>query len=437
MAPEQILNQAVDARTDLYAFGIMLYQMVTGRLPFESSANGGEFEIMEKQVRHDPIPPQQVHASIPTALSELIMRLLAKNKESRPEDCASVQRRLLEILQQFERARSHATQIIHPPVIQPKQTSGEIAKGLLRAWTRELRRALIIDGGRLLRLWLRDKPTACYRNAMASQSVQGLPERLSAQVHRLQASARGHGYWLGSGLAVALLFVGWLLFSIMDTVEGPAPRPTAVIVADAVKAPVSPAVSEVAGTAPPASAKPAPSQAAAVLPPLPKPAPAKPKPPPRPAPKPQASRPSPTPVTYRVSYKVVNSQFDAIDPHKPNEFRGGSRLYFASLKDNRTDKYRAYQRGWVRLYFRQPVHLSSIHIHKIRITQGDFRGGWIQLAVQDNRGHWTVLLRRHNMDIDKTLVIHGHAAAMARVKSVRLRFRSPEPLMVGPVDLLP
>ena len=149
------------------------------------------------------------------------------------------------------------------------------------------------------------------------------------------------------------------------------------------------------------------------------------------------SRPSPTSITYRVGYKVVNSQFDHIDPHKPNEFRGGSRLYFASLKDNRTDKYRAYQKGWVRLYFEHPVRLSAIQIHRIGVTQRDFRGGRIQLAVQDSRGHWTVLFRRNNEDITTPLTIHGRASAMARVKSVRLRFRSPEPLTVGPIDLLP
>jgi hypothetical protein len=226
-----------------------------------------------------------------------------------------------------------------------------------------------------------------------------------------------------------------MLLSVMHMAERPAPRPDAGTVADASKAPETQTVPKVASTTPPSPVNASPSKPAAILPTPPKAAPARPKPPFSPAPHAQASRPSPTSVTYRVGYKVVNSQADRIDPHRSNEFRGGERLYFASLKDNRTDKYRAYQKGWVRLYFRHPVHLSAIHIHRISITKGDFKGGFIELAVQDRRGHWTVLLRRHNRDIDKMRVIHGHA--LAEVKGVRLRFRSPEPLMVGPIDLLP
>ena len=440
MAPEQILNQAVDARTDLYAFGILLYQMLTGRLPFDASASGGEFEIMEKQVRHDPMPPKQIHAGIPTALSELVMRLLAKNKENRPEDCASVQRRLLEILQQAERARSHATQIMHPPVIQPKQTSGEIAKGLIRAWSRQGLRALI-DAGLLLRLWLWDKPAAYVRAAMASQALQGLPHRLSALAHRLRAG-RGHGPWVWSWVAAGLLILGWVLVSIMHMAERPAERPAVGTIADVPKPSSPQAAPDVASITPKSPVKPAAPKLAAI-PPTPKKAaspqskaPVKPAPQPKPKPTSRAS-PKPMPVTDRVAYKVINSQSDEIDPRKPNEFRGGSRLYFASLKDNRKDKYRAYQKGWVRLYFVHPVHLSAIHIRRISVNQGDFRGGSIELAVQGRHGHWTVLFRRHNVDIDTPLWIHGHASTLSNVRGVRLRFRSPAPLTVGPIDLLP
>ena len=92
-------------------------------------------------------------------------------------------------------------------------------------------------------------------------------------------------------------------------------------------------------------------------------------------------------VTYRVSYKVRNSEADRISPHKPNEFRGGSRLYFPTLKDNRTGFFRAYKKGWVRLYFDKPVHLSAIRIHRISAGKADFKGGKIELAVQNDRGY--------------------------------------------------
>ncbi len=89
MAPEQIVGDPIDARTDLYAFGVMLYRMATGTLPFTSSS-GGEFEIMEKQVRHQPTPPESINPEVSSKLSGIIMGLLEKSPEKRPADCGAV-----------------------------------------------------------------------------------------------------------------------------------------------------------------------------------------------------------------------------------------------------------------------------------------------------------------------------------------------------------
>ncbi len=89
MAPEQIVGNTIDARTDLYAFGIMLYRMATGTLPFTSSS-GGEFEIMEKQVSHQPTPPESINPEVSNRLSGIIMNLLEKDPENRPADCGAV-----------------------------------------------------------------------------------------------------------------------------------------------------------------------------------------------------------------------------------------------------------------------------------------------------------------------------------------------------------
>ena len=89
MAPEQIVGNLIDTRTDLYAFGVMLYRMATGTLPFTSSS-GGEFEIMEKQVRHQPTPPESINPEVSSGLSGIIMNLLEKDPENRPADCEAV-----------------------------------------------------------------------------------------------------------------------------------------------------------------------------------------------------------------------------------------------------------------------------------------------------------------------------------------------------------
>ncbi len=96
MAPEQILGSDIDARTDLYAFGVMLYRMCSGELPFMATG-GGEFEIMEKQVRQTPVRPEKLNKKTPGALDALVMDLISKIPDDRPESCAIVMQRLAKI----------------------------------------------------------------------------------------------------------------------------------------------------------------------------------------------------------------------------------------------------------------------------------------------------------------------------------------------------
>lgn len=96
MAPEQITGGEIDARTDLYAFGIILYQLTTGELPFTGKL-GGEFEIMEKQVRQPPQSPDELNPDIPAVLTNTIMALLEKSPDNRFASCASVREVLLQL----------------------------------------------------------------------------------------------------------------------------------------------------------------------------------------------------------------------------------------------------------------------------------------------------------------------------------------------------
>jgi serine/threonine protein kinase len=90
MAPEQIIGGTIGPRTDLYSLGIILYRLCTGHMPFESTG-GGEFELMEKQVRRMPERPETLNPKIPKPMVELIMQLLQKAPEDRPSDAAAVQ----------------------------------------------------------------------------------------------------------------------------------------------------------------------------------------------------------------------------------------------------------------------------------------------------------------------------------------------------------
>jgi hypothetical protein len=95
MAPEQGLSKEVDARTDVYSLGVIMYEMFTGRLPFQGES------YMEVINRHlsQPVPPPSELAPLPAALEELILACLAKEASARPSSAAEVRDRLLGMAQ--------------------------------------------------------------------------------------------------------------------------------------------------------------------------------------------------------------------------------------------------------------------------------------------------------------------------------------------------
>ncbi len=79
LAPEQLLDEPVDARSDLYACGILLYQMLTGRQPFRGAAA----DVMEQILTRDPPPPSQLQGGLGTAFDDVVARALARRPERR------------------------------------------------------------------------------------------------------------------------------------------------------------------------------------------------------------------------------------------------------------------------------------------------------------------------------------------------------------------
>lgn len=80
MSPEQVEGRETDARSDIYALGIILYDMLTGRLPFEGETVLG---VALKQKTETPIDPRKINPQVPEDLARLIMRCLEKEKENR------------------------------------------------------------------------------------------------------------------------------------------------------------------------------------------------------------------------------------------------------------------------------------------------------------------------------------------------------------------
>ena len=87
MSPEQVRAEELDGRTDLFSFGIVLYEMATGRLPFQGASSG---VLTEAILNRHPVAPAQVNPNIPPALQEVIRRALEKDRKLRYQSASDM-----------------------------------------------------------------------------------------------------------------------------------------------------------------------------------------------------------------------------------------------------------------------------------------------------------------------------------------------------------
>ena len=94
MAPEQIVGDEIDARADLYAVGVVLYECLVGKVPITAST---PMALIAKVLEEVPTPPNAIQADVPPALAQLVMWALAKEREQRPRTAAELHARLDQI----------------------------------------------------------------------------------------------------------------------------------------------------------------------------------------------------------------------------------------------------------------------------------------------------------------------------------------------------
>jgi serine/threonine protein kinase len=261
MSPEQARGEEVDGRSDLYALGVILYQLVTGELPFTASSPVG---ILSKHLAEPPQPPslRRPGLGLPPAFEGAILRALAKNPADRPQTADEMRRELHLALGEG---------VLTPVQAMHSMGSGSSGSVPVQTWSTQPRTA----GGQSISSKL---PAV----AVGTPTAMELPRRRRTPL-----------VTLGVALVVAVVGISWFMAQQqgLGRLDPAPPRP----------APAPPPATATAELAPPLPAAAAPSPPEPALAPAPAPAPER-------ASAPPAGPVATTPVAARTASKVRDAR---------------------------------------------------------------------------------------------------------------------------------
>jgi eukaryotic-like serine/threonine-protein kinase len=134
MSPEQVRAEDLDTRTDLFAFGAVMYEMTTGGLAFQGSSSGVVFEAILNRM---PPPASSINPSIPAKLEEVISKSLEKERDLRYQTAAELRGDLRRIKRDLDTSRVRGASVSSvraatpatvsaPPVAEPRETSRSV-----------------------------------------------------------------------------------------------------------------------------------------------------------------------------------------------------------------------------------------------------------------------------------------------------------------------
>jgi len=128
MSPEQLMGKQLDGRSDVYAVGVVTYELITGRLPFPDAK--GPAGLITAQLRQVPEPPSHAFPSgnIPPAVDACILRMLEKDKNKRHADANDLRIAIEQVLKEGERAVLPVSPTA-PPVTAPPIAGAVVATG--------------------------------------------------------------------------------------------------------------------------------------------------------------------------------------------------------------------------------------------------------------------------------------------------------------------
>ena len=106
MSPEQTgrMNRSLDYRTDFYSLGVTFYELLTGKLPFEST---DALALVHCHLAKVPVSPREINSEIPKAVSDIVMKLMAKTAEERYQSAWGLKTDLENCLSQLQTNRKY------------------------------------------------------------------------------------------------------------------------------------------------------------------------------------------------------------------------------------------------------------------------------------------------------------------------------------------
>ena len=178
MSPEQVEGKAVDHRSDLFSLGVVLYEMATGRRPFDGESSAS---LMSSILRDSPPAATEIRGGLPRVLDELIHRCLAKDPDQRFQSAGDLRDRLVAIRNTLELTADAPTLMDHPAASDARtvtQVDDVLDRRRPRRWRGLAAAAAIAAGG--VAVWfglggVDHRPTGDPPASVAAASVAVLP----------------------------------------------------------------------------------------------------------------------------------------------------------------------------------------------------------------------------------------------------------------------